>query len=321
MKKTLYILIIILLGLSFNFEAFSQQFNTSGKVVNVGVIKLKNRQLKQTGGRIENDSGKIVIDAPTAVFTQDTLMGRIDYILNGGISNNQYVPQIVYYDIRMAGNSRKLLTDTTKNLTSLARFVTHPEVYINLNDKSEIDVLGYITHDGYVNLGKSTGLVTMVGANPQDIDGKGLFKELELDNSKGADVINTGGFRVNTTLELRKGMFRNSDTNNFVMLDDSKIIRHVGASIRYTPQLEGVVSVKYVGTGHMFTGAEIPDDTNALADLEVQNSEGITLSKNTTANRKVIVGTKINTEIDDNNQFVLLKLPIISLLLLPKTGS
>ena len=73
MKKILNILTIIALIITINYDSYSQLFETQGNVVNEGTIKVKNRQLKQTGGRIENDSGQIIIDAPTTVFAQDTL--------------------------------------------------------------------------------------------------------------------------------------------------------------------------------------------------------------------------------------------------------
>ncbi len=286
-------------------DAYCQLFETQGKVVNVGTIKVKNRQLKQTGGRIENDSGQIIIDAPTTVFAQDTLLGRIDYIFDKGISNHQYVPQITYWDVRFAGNSYKKLTDTTRILTSLSRFVSDTVVHIDMNDKTHINAKGYITHNGYVNLGKSTGLINMDGVLPQDIDGVGTFKELALDNFKGADVINYGGFRVNTTLELIKGQFRNNDTNNFTMGNDSKIIRHSGASISSAPIFEGNVSVHYVGDSLMYTGPELPDDTTKLQDLYVDNVDGIILTKDVTANRDIKVGTLIKTEEDNDNRHIL----------------
>jgi len=266
---------------------------------------MKKRTLNQQSGYIENDSGKIVIDNPAVHFSQDTLMGKIEYILNGGGGVNQYVPHINYWDIYFTGSSRKFLEDTTKYLVSMSRFRSDSIVQMRIHDKTQVDIEGYITHNGHVNWGVSYGLIKLkediVRRDADSIDGTGLFKELELDNPEGAEVINGGGFRVGTLLELKRGTLRNNDTNNFVMSDSlgtPKIKRHPGGHIQHEPGYENRYHVHYVGNESMLTEAEIPKNEDVLEDLIVENTGGLHFDRDVTANRNIIVGSYINTEFD-----------------------
>ncbi|ROL61894.1 hypothetical protein D9V86_03490 [Bacteroidetes/Chlorobi group bacterium ChocPot_Mid] len=305
MRRLIHIEVFVLILLFFITNESNSQLNTHNEVINRGVINLKKRVLDQKAGYIDNDSGKIVVDAPTTIIIQDTILGRVDYIFNQGM-DDQYIPQIFYWDVRFTGNSRKRMVDSTKILTSMSRFVSDSVVNLDLNLKSRINIEGYITHQGKVNFGISKGLVSLVGRNAQDIDGKGLFKELELNNKEGADVINGGGFRVNTSLELIKGEFRNLDTNNFFMLGDSKIIRWSGASLLSEAKWDSMYSVHYKGDSAIISGNEIPkSDTTVILDLIVENIGGLTLDRNVTHHRQLDLGTFINTEPDSNNRYVL----------------
>ncbi|MFC2130088.1 hypothetical protein ACFLSQ_01515 [Bacteroidota bacterium] len=274
---------------------------------------MKKRQLRQDGGHIENDKGKIIVDSPTTVFTQDTLMGKIEYIQNDGAGENQYIPQITYWDIWFAGSSRKMMEDATRNLVSMSRFRSDSVVRLRIHDDTQVNIEGYITHNGHVNFGVGYGKISLkndiVRLDADSIDGYGLFKELELDIPEGADVINGGGFRVNTLLELKRGTLRNNDSNNFVMSmePDSlgnklipKIKRHPEGHIQYEPNYESQYNVHYTGNDSMLTEAEIPIpiDKDVLADLIVENAGGLHLDREVTANRDIDVASYINTELD-----------------------
>ncbi len=307
MKKLFYILSLAFIVSPLAAPNALAQLITKD-VVNRGTIIIKKKTLQQKGGKIDNKNGHIILDGPTASFTQDTLLGRIDFVLDLPKYQSQYVPAITYWDVRFSGGSRKKIVDTTKNLVSLFRFVSDTSAWLEYNpNKSFLDLRGRVTHNGGINWGVAFGLAKLDGEAPQQVDGKGLFKEFGLDNSRGADVVNKGGFRINTTLDLIRGELRNSDTANFVMLDNSKIIRHVGASLKSEPIFDGSVSVQYVGDGKIISGPEIPNDPKVLADLIVENSGGLTLSKNATVNRELIVQSSIETEPDSNNRRVLTK--------------
>ncbi len=305
MIKVLSNIVVFLALASLTFSELSAQLITNDKVINKGKIVIKKKVLHQNDGHIDNEEGHIILGGPTTTLIQDTLLGRVDYIRDLGAGRTQQIPQIYYWDIRMSGESKKLLADNAKNLISMSRFVSASDVMIDMNDLSRIDVYGYITHDGYVNMGKSTGLIQMNGLDSQQVDGKGLFKELALDNNQGADVINEGGFEVNTSLELKRGRLRNDDSNNFAMSHQSWIIRHVGGSLKSEPEFKGDVSVKYLGNGAITAGPEIPNDSTLMQDLSVENTGGLTLSKNTTVNRDLHVGYSIETEPDTSNKYVL----------------
>jgi hypothetical protein len=303
MKIKITILIALFCASIYGIEA--QNFLTKGTVTNNGTMIFKNRSLNQEDGHIKNDSGHIIIDYTSTKFSQDTLMGRIDFIYSNPNLPNQFIPQITYWDIRLSGVTQKTLSDPTKNLFSLSRFVSDSVVQIEYDQNVKIGALGYVTHNGQINYAKRFGRFSLIGLNAsQDIDGTGRFKELELDNSEGADVISGGGFRVNTSLQLFKGEFRNSDTANFAMLDTSMIIRWSGASILNAPIFEQRINVKYKGNSAMDIGPEIPLDTNILQDLFVENVGGITLTRDATANRDIVIESVIKTE-RDTNLFVL----------------
>jgi hypothetical protein len=150
----------------------------------------------------------------------------------------------------------------------------------------------------------------LLGNAAQNISGSGRFVNLELDNSAGADVINkTGntpnGFQVARALRLTSGELRNSTDANFRMGDSSTIIRNYGGSLATNPIFEGRVDVNYIGDGQMTTGGEIPTSVDPLQELIVENTGGIVLSKDATANKRIYVGDNIKAyETDASNNIV-----------------
>ncbi|MFH1050469.1 MAG: hypothetical protein V1779_06000 [bacterium] len=266
------------------------------------------KSLIQTGGHIDNEEGKIFTSGPSTTFSQDTLLGYMEYNLDD-MGFVQYIPQIVYDSVLFyGGRSKKQFTKYNPqpklNLTSLSYFYSDSSVNLAYTTMDTIKTLGYVSHFGSINSGQMFGRVTMIGFIPQGIDGKGLFKELELDNKEGADVKNGGGFRINIALELRRGMFRNNDTNNFALMKEALVIRWSGAGISYEP-IDSIISVHYKGDSAMVTGAEIPTADSVLQDLVVENIGGLTLNRDVIHHRQLDLGTFINTELDTNNKFVL----------------
>jgi len=273
MKKLLY---IVLLVVSFN-SLFSQVLDSEkGKIKNMGRIVVKGQ----------------------ATIGQDTIGGTVEYVQNGN-SSRQFIPQLTYFNLKFKGLSEKRIENKKDNIVTMNLFETDNQHTIFMIDSTEIHSKGTTIHNSRINPMYNHGKVVMNGQNAQDITGKGIFKELELNNVSGADVIDSGGFAVNTKLTLRKGEFRNEAANNFVMGDSSEIERYIDGSLRYSPTAEGQYSVRYVGNGDFVSGGEIPSAENALKNLLVENEvTALRLNSNATANDSIYVGATIYTEAD-----------------------
>lgn len=273
-KKKIHILqVISLLLLITAFNLSAQVLNSTGHIENKGTIIIKG----------------------AATFTQDTIGGIVEYALE---NQRQYIPQMVYWDVRLLGNGEKNMSDPTKKLVSRNNFVTNDSVWINMVQNAEIYTEGTTNHNSLLNPAFSYGLVKMNGVSAQDVKGKGQYKVLELDNSAGADVREGGGFRVGTQLVLTKGAFRNDTANNFEMENGTEIVRNVGASLSYEPTAGGQYSVRYQGVGAMTAGGEIPRQEAVLSKLIIQNTDSLILSKKVTVNDSIFVGTKVYTKND-----------------------
>ncbi len=261
------------------------------------------QQLTSTG-YIDNDIGKIVIMG-NASITQDTLNGKVVYERNLG--GQQQVQKMVYDDIEFRGTSPKQLYDDIKNRSMVAKssFFTDSVAQLKYALGEIVYSKGYTEHNGIINRLFLYGKLRLNGLSSQDVTGSGMFRELELENDSGADVIRDGGFHVSTRLELFRGAFRNSDANNFIMSNNSEIVRHVGASLAYEPLFDNNVSVKYLGTGAMTAGGEIPSAPDVLQNWKIENTGGVTLSKNTTVNDTLYLGSNVYTEPDDTTRYIL----------------
>ncbi|MEI6091563.1 MAG: hypothetical protein WCR42_14000 [bacterium] len=273
-KKNLYILQLFGLLLLINtFNLSSQVLESTGHIFNKGKIMIKGQ----------------------ATFSQDSIGGIVEYSLE---NQTQYIPQMVYDDVRFLGKGEKSLWDPTKKLIARTNFVTDDDSWISMVQNAEINTEGTTNHNSRINPVASYGLIKMNGLSAQDIKGHGKYKVLELDNSAGADVREQGGFKVGSQLVLTKGDFRNDATNNFEMENGTEIVRNVGASLSYEPTAGGTYNVTYQGVGSMTTGGEIPKQEGVLSKLAIHNTDSLILSKKVTVNDSIFVGTKVYTKND-----------------------
>jgi hypothetical protein len=279
--------------------AESQTLKSQGRIVNTGKGKITVKgalQSKDNGAVIENE-GKIIIEG-NAEINQDTLGGYVEYNWNENVAY-QYVPSLHYKNVHFYGTTKKLLDTTYKrNFVAIDTFFVNNDVEIRTDSSHYIYTQGRVTHNGYINKTSLKGKLIYKGDEVQNVDGKGEYKELVLDNPTSAKVINEGGFKVVTSLELKQGEFQNTDSTNFIMGNKSNLIRHVGASIAYEPQLEGQLSVTYKGQGSLITGAEIPKGTSDLANLEISNSDTLFLDRNVDVNDSLWVNANVVTNDD-----------------------
>lgn len=286
MKKVLVIVISSLLlccvGAKRSFAQLTQS-SSNAVVNNTGKIIVKNSLQSTNNAKIEN-SGTLVIDG-NAEIEQDTLKGRVEYVRDqdGFI---QSVSQLTYYDVHFEGRSRKIFEPNVplRDFVSLDTISSSPETQFILQDAYSIVAKGRVRHNGIINPATTKGKVKLEGVDAQLLHGKGEFKELELDNLAGADVIDNGGFRVMTSLELTRGELRNSTTNNFSLGDSALIVRSTQGSIAADPVFGKNVSVTYKGNGSIAAGPELPSDSTVLQTMRVENSGGVALTKSVTVN-------------------------------------
>lgn len=291
---------------------FAQQLVNNGRICNQGVIKVAGYLESQGSGSgkdqgIDN-KGILVVDG-NAVIRQDTLLGRAEFVrdANGFI---QIVPQITYASIYFSGISRKELdTSYRRSLVALDTFSTARNVEIALKPNYPIFSRGRVHHDGRINPATVFGRVILQGQQQQLIDGAGLFKELELDNSNGAAVINGGGFQVATLLDLKRGLFLNSPDNNFRIGSGALIRRSTEAGLAAAPIFDGTVSVEYYGIGGLVTGPEIPANDSALQDFIVRTTEPVIASASFTVNDTLLLQQSLVMELDPLQRYTLTYTP------------
>jgi hypothetical protein len=222
------------------------------------------------------------------------------------------VPQISYNNILLRGKGEKQLRDPNAILESRNYFFSDDATPITWDEDQGIEMhsLNETEHNGNINPAFVHGKYVLKGSAAQNISGNGRFTNLELDNAVGADVINkTGatpdGFQVSRELRLTSGELRNSTDANFRMGDSTTIVRNFGGSLSDNPIFEGRVDVNYIGNGQMTTGGEIPVNETPLQELIVENSGGIILDKDATANKKIYVGDDIRAyQVDNGDQIV-----------------
>lgn len=277
MKKIILHIAILILGVA---TATSQTLNSTGKIENLGTIKVKSGQVQ---------------------MKQDTIDGRVELLQN---SQNVYyeVPNMVYNQLVIQNQGKKFVSDTKKdNIGSIRNIVirdsmifrndallttyyigTKPEDVIAqstlVNDNSR-----YIAH---------RDLVMRNNSKPQDILANGKFSRLNIDNPLGVNV-KSGGFEITSKLTLTSGELRNSEANNFTMKDSTEIERHVGATLAYEPRFENSVNVTYVGKGSLTTSGEIPSDKNVLKNLRVRNTDSLVLTRTVSVNDTLEMRAKI----------------------------
>ncbi|MCS6966646.1 MAG: dockerin type I repeat-containing protein, partial [Candidatus Kapabacteria bacterium] len=149
------------------------------------------------------------------------------------------------------------------------------------------------------------GRIVLQGRQPQDVWGRGLFRELELDNPAGADVRRGGGFTVSTVLELKRGLLRNSAADNFRIGDSARIVRTAEGGLAAAPIFGRDVAVRYVGRGRIFSGPELPQDSLSLRALYVENDSGVVLQASVTVNDSLVLRAPLWTEPDTTRRYVL----------------
>jgi hypothetical protein len=271
----LYILTPISLLSQYNFD------NTGGKLQNNGVIRVKSGHTKGL---------------------PDTVGGKFEFLFN--VPNLfQEFPGVTYNKILISGASYKDIASVRPApLTSLdSIWILNNSILLTM--ESGVDARASVVNEATV---KGINQFRLINENKeQDIQGRGEFNILNIDNPLGVDIVNNGGFLVSKKLELTRGELRNSSVNNFRMGDSSWIIRHSGASLSSEPVFDKTVNVQYVSVGEMTTSGELPSDSTVLQNLRVENVGGITLNKDVTVNDTLLLSDVIRTEPDSINKFVL----------------
>ncbi len=257
-------------------------------------------QLRSDG--VIYNRGTLVIKG-NALVRQDTLGGTVVFAWDrDGV--NQYVPHRVYEDVRFTGRTRKMLLDTTRPLVALRRFVSDTGTVFRLAQRSAIIARGEAAHWGFINPEYLFGRVVLQGTQAQDVWGRGIYRELELDNPAGADVQNGGGFTVTTLLRLTRGLLRNSSVNNFRVGDSATIERTAEGGLAAAPEFGRDVAVRYVGRGRIESGPELPPESLALRALYVDSDSGVVLRSSVVVNDSLVLRAPIWTEPSAQERYV-----------------
>ncbi len=277
MKKIILHIAILILGVA---TATSQTLNSSGKIENLGTIKVKSGQVQ---------------------MKQDTIDGRVELLQS---SNNVYyeVPNMVYNQLVIQNQGKKFVSDTKKdNFGSIRNIIVRDSMifrkdallttyYTGTNPEDVIaqstvvnDSSRYVAH---------RDLVMRNNVKSQDLLANGKFSRLNIDNPLGVNV-KSGGFEITSKLTLTSGELRNSAENNFTMKDSTEIERHVGATLAYEPRFETSVNVTYVGKGSLSTSGEVPTDKSVLKNLRVHNTDSLVLTRNVSVNDTLELRAKI----------------------------
>lgn len=290
-------------------SAQDMQNTTCGRINNAGTIRVKGSALSTPTAAIDNDRGLFLFSGNTEI-RQPEIRGRVEY--NRDASDAQTVPQIRHSVSVFTGKGPKIL-DTTYNgarFVSLDTLLSTANAKIIINPQYPLIAQGRVTHEGEINPAGEDGAVILAGSAAQNIDGQGIFRTLELDNSNGAFFINKAELTVRTNLYLHRGVLRTSLGNNVRMADASRITRTYESSTIERPLYDAKYSVFYRGTQPILTDKEIPVATSVLHTLAVQNDGGVTMTESFTVNDSIEVGRAnaaltLRTEADTNNPNVL----------------
>jgi hypothetical protein len=269
-----YSFLIILFLLSNNY-IYSQQLRSEGKIKNNGRIIIKGN----------------------AVISQDSINGIIEFNKDDQ-SFNQYIPQIHYEKLILKGATPKLLPDSTRDIWISDEFISDNKSVIKYSPNTALYSRGKTVHDGAINPAFKYGTVYLDGNKLQVISGRGLFRDLELDNSSSCVVVDSGGFEISSNLILSNGLLFNTIENNFIMSDGSRIIRYDEGMLNEHPNSNVLYSVEYRGDEQILTGKEIPDDGKVMS-LYVNNSSGIILRNNVEVQGTLSLAANIYTMKED----------------------
>jgi len=277
MKKIILHIAVLILGVA---VANSQALNSTGKIENLGTIKVKSGQVQ---------------------MKQDTIDGRVELLQN---SNNVYyeVPNMVYNQLVIKNQGKKFVSDNKRDGFGTIRNIIVRDSLVLANDAllttyyNGTNPEDIIAQSTVVNSNSEyiahRDLVMRNYTKPQDILANGKFSRLNIDNPFGVNV-KSGGFEITAKLTLTSGELRNSPENNFTMKDSTEIERHVGAYLAYEPRFENSVNVTYVGKGSLSTTGEIPSNKSALKNLKVHNTDSLILTKNVSVNDTLELRAKI----------------------------
>ncbi|MCX7736863.1 MAG: hypothetical protein N2319_09135 [Candidatus Kapabacteria bacterium] len=280
--KPIYLIIVLFYFINPYFLSSQYNFdNTGGKLQNNGIIRVKSGHTRGL---------------------PDTVGGKIEFLFN--VPNLfQEFPGVTYNKILISGASNKDIAPVrTEPLTSLDSIWILNNAIL-LTKESGVDARASVVNEAYVKGLKQFRIINE--DKSQNIQGRGEFNILNIDNPNGVDIVNSGGFLVSKKLELSRGELRNTSENNFRMGDSAWIVRHTGASLSTEPVFDKTVNVQYVGNGEMQSSGELPSDSTVLQILKVENKGGVTLTKDVTVNDTLLLADVIRTEPDSNNKFVL----------------
>lgn len=268
-----------------------------------GVSTLQTLAQLLSEGVIHN-RGTIVVKG-NARIRQDTLGGRVVYAWDrDGV--NQYVPHIVYEDIRFTGRTRKMLLDTARPLVALQHFESDSGTVLRLRRETAVVARGRAVHRGVINPEFLYGRVILQGRREQGLWGAGLYRELELDNASGAEIRNGGGFTVSTVLELKRGLLRNSPEHNFRLGDSALIIRTPESGLAAAPVYGRHLAVRYIGQGMIESGPELSPETLPMRALYVENDSGVVLRSSVAVADSLVLRAPVWTETDTDTGGVVL---------------
>ena len=281
--KNIIIPIILILGVSQMLLSQGYILDNNGKITNSGTIKFKSGQVK---------------------INQDTINGRVEF-LQPDKGSQQAVPNMVYGQLILKNEAKKIVVDNKGGNNEVKTLIVLDSLIIDNKANFTTRWIGLNPNDihakaSVTNNAEYTGPKDLILNNetlPQNISGKGEFSNLKIDNPTYVEVVG-GGFKINEKLTLTRGEFRNSAANNFSMADSTLIIRTAGAKLIYEPTFEGVVTVKYNGTGDITTSGEIPNTDSTLKSFYIENIGEVTLSKNVTVHDSLVVRAIVKTMTD-----------------------
>jgi hypothetical protein len=159
---------------------------------------------------------------------------------------------------------------------------------------------GTVDNDGTINLqanftNSATGGSVFINANTQgivefngstagNITGSVSFENLTMNNAAGVTLQNNNS--ISNSLSLTNGLF--SLNGKTLSIANDAIIYKTGGNLSTTPAFAGQFDVEYDQYGSQIeTGYELPDATDKIRDLIINNTNGVLLEKDITVNRKI----------------------------------
>ncbi|MFN9777415.1 MAG: hypothetical protein ACK54V_06155 [Candidatus Kapaibacterium sp.] len=285
------------------------QNTTCGKINNSGTIRVRGAALSTATAVIKNDSGLVLFGGNTEI-RQPEILGRVEYYLDS--AQDQRVPQIRHSVSVFKGRGPKVL-DTTYNGTrfvSIDTLITSADAKIVVDKAYPLVALGRVNHEGEVNPSGADGTVLLQGTSAQSVDGQGVLRTLEIDNTSDVFLINKAELGVRSNLYLHRGVLRTSTDNNVRLADGTRVTRTYEASISDRPLYDKTYSLYYIGTQAITTGNEVPAADGVVKMLSVQNDGGVSMSESIAVSDSIEVGRDsvaltLRTETDTTSPNVL----------------